>query len=219
MLSSRHVKRGRRDFGTPAEIDSAKHAIAANTAVAPSRPMGLRDRIDALVTWNGIWSVARQVNNLRRTLLLRPLEEHPENPKLLKKQRRLDALLPILDGSAKFRRRLTFAMVRAIRGLRSTGHSEATIRALTVGRVLRSDGTIHLPTWRRRTVRVLGWLWAVLTVTISVLLLTLLWATPGSLLTKALLTVPLVLFFLFCWLYIDAITQRALSAAQGLKLE
>lgn len=216
MLSSRHVTRGRRAFGTSTELDSAFRAVAGNTVPARTQTMGLRDRLDALVTWNAIWSAVKRLNDRRRAQLLRALDEDPENPELLQKQRRLDAVVPVLDGSATFRRRLTFAMVHTIRRMRSAGHSEATIRALTVGRILRKNGSVHLPTWRRRTVRVLGWLWSVLTATISMVLLTLLWATPGSLIAKTVLTVPLVLFFLFCWLYMNAITQRTLSAATDL---
>jgi hypothetical protein len=123
-------------------------------------------------------------------------------------------MLPILDGSVTYRRRMTFAMVRKAAKLRAAGLSDATIRALTVGRVLRSDGSLVLPTWRRRTIKTLGWLWRAITVIVAALLITLVWASAGHPITKLLVTIPLALFFLFGWLYMDAITLRALGAAR-----
>jgi hypothetical protein len=176
--------------------------------------MAFRDRLDALVTWNGIWSAIRRLNDYCRVRILRALDSDPGNAALLKRQRRRDDILPILDGSVTYRRRMTFAMVRKAAKLRAAGLSDATIRALTVGRVLRDDGAVMLPTWRRRTLTTLGWLWRAITLTVAALLLTLVWARAGDPIAKFLVAIPLAVFFLFCWLYIDAITLRTLRAMQ-----
>lgn len=153
------MKRKQQGRGSVSDIELAIRTVAENSDPTTHGPMAFRDRLDALVTWNGIWSAIRRLNDYCRVRILRALDSDPGNAALLKRQRRLDAMLPVLDGSVTYRRFMTFAMVRKAAELRAAGHSDATIRALTVGRVLRDDGAVLLPTWRRRTLTTLGWLW------------------------------------------------------------
>jgi hypothetical protein len=208
------MKRKQQGRGSMSEIESGFRAVVPSTDPTTHEPMSFRDRLDAVVTWNGMWSAIRRLNYRFGAQVLRALNHDSGNVALLKRQRRLDAILPILDGSVTYRRRMTFAMVRKAAKLRAAGLSDATIRALTVGRVLRDDGAVLLPTWRRRTLTTLGWLWRAITLTVAALLLTLVWARAGDPIAKVLVTIPLAVFFLFCWLYMDAITLRAMRAVQ-----
>lgn len=208
------MKRKQQGRGSVSDIELAIRTVAENSDPTTHGPMAFRDRLDALVTWNGIWSAIRRLNDYCRVRILRALDSDPGNAALLKRQRRLDAMLPVLDGSVTYRRFMTFAMVRKAAELRAAGHSDATIRALTVGRVLRDDGAVLLPTWRRRTLTTLGWLWRTITLTVAALLMTLVWVGAGDPIAKVLMTIPLAVFFLFCWLYMDAITLRTLRAVQ-----
>ena len=53
-----------------------------------------------------------------------------------------------------------------------------------------------------------------ITLTVAALLMTLVWVGAGDPIAKVLMTIPLAVFFLFCWLYMDAITLRTLRAVQ-----
>ena len=172
------------------------------------RPLSLWSRIERFARGAPIWQFAIRVIEHRTERLIDRTDERGK-----KAGRRLRVYCLFLICVDDYGRLLSKAARKQVRELRDAGASKTLIRDAVVGCLLdRLSGQMELTTRRSLWVLTLGIIWHALTMVSAAILLAFVVALPGAVFMKLVVSVALVVFFVFSTALINALTVRPFIA-------